>query len=593
MWTARGGTEPELAVDAPSRPRGRWLVAVFAVRLARAAVGARGPRPVRSTRCGRRARAALAKAGPRTPVALSARLLRRLRIVHRRCPPPRIVPRGARLLSSAWSAWWPADHCGSAGGWSSAGAGLPSRGRTRGSAARRAARPDRDRRSAPRVGRPGACRGLRAGRRRAGCARHRACRTPDGSRLTVHGTRRPARRLLDARPPQQPRAQGAPRDAHGRAERRRAQSPDPTPVATARLRSAPGPQRRRRPVVPCGPRRPAVGSSTAASSVHGREAASGSTRRRAVGGVLQVLGARSGVTASRRSPRSEPTKSATKSLAGRAEHACAGSANCSRTPADAEHRDPVAEPHGLVDVVGDEHARSCRARPAAAGTRPAAGRGRSGRRRRTARPSAAPAGRRPAPGRRRPAAADRRTARAGSGRAYRPGRGPTSSSSSSTRSRAPRLGPSPAAAARSRRCARRLVREQPDLLDDVADAAAQLDRVDVRDVLAVELDPAGGRLDQPVDHPQRRRLAAAGRPDERDQLAAADVEVELAHGDRCRRRSACPRPPDGSSVLGGSPVCVAAADGIGGPADGPDSSTLTSTSPRTACVATTGSAGST
>ena len=34
-----------------------------------------------------------------------------------------------------------------------------------------------------------------------------------------------------------------------------------------------------------------------------------------------------------------------------------------------------------------------------------------------------------------------------------------------------------------------LVREQPDLLDDVADAAAQLHRVGVGDVLAVEVDP--------------------------------------------------------------------------------------------------------
>ena len=77
-----------------------------------------------------------------------------------------------------------------------------------------------------------------------------------------------------------------------------------------------------------------------------------------------------------------------------------------------------------------------------------------------------------------------------------------------------------------------LVREQPDLLDDVADAAAQLDRVDVGDVLAVEHDPARGGLDQPVDHLQRRRLAAAGRADQADHLAALHVEVELVHRDR-------------------------------------------------------------
>ena len=36
-----------------------------------------------------------------------------------------------------------------------------------------------------------------------------------------------------------------------------------------------------------------------------------------------------------------------------------------------------------------------------------------------------------------------------------------------------------------------LVGEQADLLDDVADPPAELDRVDVRDVLSVQLDPPG------------------------------------------------------------------------------------------------------
>ena len=54
-----------------------------------------------------------------------------------------------------------------------------------------------------------------------------------------------------------------------------------------------------------------------------------------------------------------------------------------------------------------------------------------------------------------------------------------------------------------------LVREEADVLDDVADPAAQLVGVDAGDVLAAEQDPAGGRLDEPVDHLHRRRLAAA------------------------------------------------------------------------------------
>ena len=76
----------------------------------------------------------------------------------------------------------------------------------------------------------------------------------------------------------------------------------------------------------------------------------------------------------------------------------------------------------------------------------------------------------------------------------------------------------------------RQVREQPDLLDDVADAPAQLVRRAVGDVLALEPDDAARRLDDAVDHLHGRRLAAAGRTDEHDDLALRDDEVELAHG---------------------------------------------------------------
>ena len=72
-----------------------------------------------------------------------------------------------------------------------------------------------------------------------------------------------------------------------------------------------------------------------------------------------------------------------------------------------------------------------------------------------------------------------------------------------------------AGGSRSRRSPRSTeVREQPDLLDDVPDAAPELRDVPRGRVDAVEQDPAGGRLDQPVHHLERGRLAAAGRPDE-------------------------------------------------------------------------------
>ena len=63
------------------------------------------------------------------------------------------------------------------------------------------------------------------------------------------------------------------------------------------------------------------------------------------------------------------------------------------------------------------------------------------------------------------------------------------------------------------------VREEPGVLDDVADATPQLGLVHPAGVLAVEGDRAAGRLDHPVDHPQARRLAASRRPDEHGDLA--------------------------------------------------------------------------
>jgi hypothetical protein len=76
------------------------------------------------------------------------------------------------------------------------------------------------------------------------------------------------------------------------------------------------------------------------------------------------------------------------------------------------------------------------------------------------------------------------------------------------------------------------VREQADLLDDVADAPAQLRQLARAGIHAVDQDPPGRRLDEPVDHLQRRRLAAPRRSDEHADLARRDVQGEIVDGAR-------------------------------------------------------------
>ena len=75
------------------------------------------------------------------------------------------------------------------------------------------------------------------------------------------------------------------------------------------------------------------------------------------------------------------------------------------------------------------------------------------------------------------------------------------------------------------------VREQATLLDDVADAAAQLDRVELEDVGAVDEDPPTRGLDEAVDHAQRRGLAAARRADQDAELPVGHDQAQLRHGD--------------------------------------------------------------
>ena len=75
-------------------------------------------------------------------------------------------------------------------------------------------------------------------------------------------------------------------------------------------------------------------------------------------------------------------------------------------------------------------------------------------------------------------------------------------------------------------------RERVRLLEEHADAAAQLGHVEAVDVVAVEQDRAAahrgrGQVDEPVEGAQQRRLAAAGGADQRQHLALAHVQRNL------------------------------------------------------------------
>ena len=57
----------------------------------------------------------------------------------------------------------------------------------------------------------------------------------------------------------------------------------------------------------------------------------------------------------------------------------------------------------------------------------------------------------------------------------------------------------------------------------------------VGDVLAGQEDLARVRHQESAEHAQRRGLAAAGRPEDREELAREDVEIEVVHGDLAGR----------------------------------------------------------
>ena len=86
------------------------------------------------------------------------------------------------------------------------------------------------------------------------------------------------------------------------------------------------------------------------------------------------------------------------------------------------------------------------------------------------------------------------------------------------------------------------VREQGVVLEHHADVAPARRQVD--HVAPIDQDAAGGRVDEPGDDPQRRRLAAAGRSQQREKLAVADIQIERLQGNRGAVAALDPFEPD-------------------------------------------------
>ncbi len=72
------------------------------------------------------------------------------------------------------------------------------------------------------------------------------------------------------------------------------------------------------------------------------------------------------------------------------------------------------------------------------------------------------------------------------------------------------------------------MREERIVLEDEADAA--LAHGDIGGVLLAEIDRAAVGIFEAGDHAQDRRLAGTGRAEQRDELAAFDIERDAVHG---------------------------------------------------------------
>src|SRR5690625_1072220 len=88
----------------------------------------------------------------------------------------------------------------------------------------------------------------------------------------------------------------------------------------------------------------------------------------------------------------------------------------------------------------------------------------------------------------------------------------------------------------------RPMRKQPNPLDDIADAKAELLQPHGRGVLPLQQNLTRARLDQPVDHAERRGFPAAGGADQRQHLALIDGKADIIdrqHIAKAFRQTSC------------------------------------------------------
>ena len=71
------------------------------------------------------------------------------------------------------------------------------------------------------------------------------------------------------------------------------------------------------------------------------------------------------------------------------------------------------------------------------------------------------------------------------------------------------------------------MRHQPDVLNHIANAAAQFDWINIMDVFTIDSDIAASWNQHTVDHSQGRRLATARGPDKTNEFSTLNAQIDI------------------------------------------------------------------